>query len=171
MKKNKILLLSIMMIISILLIMICIVLTKKEEIDINTNEKHVLIVQKYENYAWSYVSYGSFICTDGTIYTYDKSEKKNNNSNNTSADALIEIGKLSKKRVSNRDMKILLDNIKELERREIKLKNAGNDIGSYATIVYKENEPITIKQRGDFEGEDKTKEAQRIIKIANKYLN
>ena len=171
MKKNKILLLSIMMIISIILIIICIVLTKKEEIKINTDEKHVLIVKMYENYAWSYVSYGSFICTDGTIYTYDKSGKHDNNSNNTSADALIEIGKLSKRRVSNRDMKTLMDNIKTLNRRKLKIRNVGNDMGFNAIIVYTENEPITLKQTGDFEGENKTKEAQTIIRIVKKYLH
>lgn len=170
MEKNKKILLSIMIILTITIIAISIIMTKKEEIEINENGKHILVQKIHENYAWGYVSYGSFICTDGTIYTYDNSGNKENRLNGSSEQKMIETSKKSNKKVSNRDMKILKENIIKLDKNKIKTRNVGNDIGFNAIEIFTEDGPIIIKQSGDFEGENKTNEAQNIIKIANKYL-
>ena len=63
-----------------------------------------------------------------------------------------------------------MNNVEDLEIEELKTRNVGVDMGLNAIRVFKEEGSVTIKQTGDFEGENKTKEAQMIIRIANKYL-
>ena len=87
-KSGKIVLLLVMIILSIISIATSIIMEKNNKID--TDNKRILILKLHENYAWTREERGSFICTDGTIYTFDNSNKKSNVEPDMTSTELIE---------------------------------------------------------------------------------
>lgn len=142
---------------------------------ITAGEKRILVEKSYSNYAWGYQYYGSAICSDGTIYTWDLS---NGDYQMTSYDSLEDesfelIKSASPKitKVSKKDMERLKEAINNLNG-YMSRKNVAMDAGSNTITVwnYTIDNTIVIKESGDYVGENESPEAQEIIRIVNKYL-
>ena len=151
----------------------------KENMTISSSDRKILVESSYTNYAWGYIYDGMAICEDGTIYKWDmdsdyfnvKYSSEDNYNLRNDSNRILKYSVKEERMVSNSDMIELKKNISKLEN-NIDMHNVGNDIGSDAIIVwdYSNGEKITIKETGDFEGENNTREAQNIIRIVNKYL-
>jgi len=152
--------------------------TYREELSLD--EKEILIGYTYENYAWGYQGKELIVFNDGTIYTWETDITIDNNASKKSTCSIDDYDELYclKKRVieegtkinvklSEQDLKTIEEQIKGLEDK-IELNHLGADQGTYTLSVWKDKKRIDLKVDGDATGENKTQNAQKIIKIFNK---
>ena len=171
-------LINLILIILIPLVLIGLLVSNKNNV-ITSSDRKIIVESSYSNYAWGYTYQGMAICEDGTIYKWNmdsdyfnvKYSSENNYNLRDDSNRILKYSVKEERMVSNSDMIELKKNISKLKD-DIDMHNVGNDIGSDAIIVwdYSKGKKITIKETGDFEGENNTREAQNIIRIINKYL-
>lgn len=164
----------ILLIVSIITILFIYFFLKKDEY-VTNKDINFLIVSSYSNYAWEAHFKGTAIADNGNIYTWDEYGKVNKKGYKiATAEGLqkyiLKESKLKNKKVSNNDLNKLKEYITNLEDK-ITFKYPGADQGtSTISVIIDGNEEITLKSTGDVIGKNKTKEAQKIIKIIDKYL-
>lgn len=144
-----------------------------------SSKRKILVEKSYTNYAWGERYRGMAICDDGTIYKWDMPEEyfdemvifDTKTSLKYESDMILKYATKNNKSVSSKELEILKTNISNLS--SYMSKNyGGNDMGSNIISVwnYDNGSRVVIKESGDFRGENTSEEAQRIIKIVNKYL-
>ncbi len=139
-----------------------------EELD--NNSKELVAVKAYMNYAWGFQYKGKAIFNDGTIYKWDYSGQGSIIKNvEEHKNWILKNGTQMNKKVSEKDLKELEQNINNLEG-TYEAVNESMDAGSNFIKIWKDGVETKIKESGDYTGENSSKTAQQLIKIINKYL-
>ena len=190
MEKNKKILLIVMFALALITIIISIVLLKpeqkeevkeieeveeveeiKEEKIDNTKyfkEKN-LIIQKMTANEKDNSTIGTYILTDGSIYTY-RFDQSNSNTGD-SLESMIENSTELDKRVSEEDLKLIKKYIDKLkDEREY---FDGDQYSNSLTMikVYNAKGPVLLKATGVQEAENMTDEGYSLLNIINKYID
>ena len=178
--KKTIVIISIIFAIAIITLISAVVLLNKNNFNNGTNnllayreelkneEKHIIAEKSYSNAAWGISYYGTAIFNDGTIYKFDINDFKSGDG--VPMEQLIaKYGNKQSIKVTDGDLKQIENNIITLEDK-IESKNTAMDAGSNYIAVYKNGKKITLQEKGDYTGDNKTKEAKTIKKIITKYL-
>lgn len=170
--KNKSNILIIFTLIVMISIVVIVSLIPKRSDYIDTK---FVILNTYSNYAWTTNFQGSAIYDDGTIYTWNETNKNKLNEYQIGTPQGIkkyieDEAKKSNKKVSDRDLIELKKYINSLKD-NIKLQYPGADQGTNTiSVITNNNIEIVLKKTGDSVGENKTQESQNIIKIVEKYF-
>ena len=196
MEKNKKIILIGMIVLAIITIIISLIFIKPEEKEKNNNEKEIrdnyeydeeyddyeedtsnkdyfeeknLLVQKITINSIDYTTKGTFILTDGSIYTYIDDGSSSNKGD--SLESMIENSTKLDKKVSYSDLYLIKDDIDDLEdEKETKEKNNYDSV-STTIEVYDRHGPIIIKSTGYSNMENTTIEGQELLRIINKYID
>ena len=144
--------------------------------ELSKDNKKILIEKSYSNYAWSAQYNGMAIFNDGTIYSWNLTGnmKDLENYNVNSADGLknyiLENGKLENKKISAKDLEKIEEYINNIED-SIEIKYPGADQGTTTISAWNSNgKEIILSVKVDSVGENKTNNAQELLKIINRYL-
>ena len=142
---------------------------------LNKENKRILVESSYSNYAWTAQFSGTVIFNDGTIYSWNSNNKKENgNYNINSTDGLksyvLENGKKRLKRVTSKDIEKIENYINNLED-TIDIEYPGADQGTSRISVWNsDDQKITLSLKGDSVGENKSEIAQELLKLIDRYL-
>ena len=131
-----------------------------------------MVEKSYINYAWKFKYSGMAIFNDGTIYKWDYSGDETSYNVYTFEDQsrwILENGELVNNKVIISDLEDIENSILNLED-SIESTNTANDAGLKRISIWKDNKKISLKEEGDYTGENKTTSSQNIIKIITKYL-
>jgi len=164
----------ILLIVSIITILCIYFFLKKDEY-VTNKDINFLIVSSYSNYAEEPHFNGTAIADNGNIYTWneighDNTKKYKIGTVEGLQKYILKEAKIKNKKASSDDLNKLKDYITNLEDK-ITLKYSGADQGtSTISVIIDGNKEITLKSTGDVIGKNKTKEAQKILKIIDKYL-
>lgn len=138
--------------------------------ELSKENKEVLIVKSYSRQDWKMYN-GMAIFNDGTIYTYSGNhnigsvaELKNNIFENNSK-------KLSSyKKVTSKDLETIEEYINNIED-SIEIEDSETNQGTTTISAWNSSgKEIILSVKGDSLGENKTNNAQELLKIINKYL-
>lgn len=148
-------------------------INKTYRAEITNIEKEILAEKAYKNYAWGFQYRGKAIFDDGYIYEWDINELNYRYEANTVDEQvkwILDNGTCINKKVTLKDLEKIEENINLLED-NIKIEGYGADMGANYIVVWNRNkEKIKLKESGDNIGENKSEEAQKLIRIIDKYL-
>jgi hypothetical protein len=148
-------------------------INKSYRSELKNGEKRIIAEKAYINYASGFQYNGMAMFNDGTIYKWNfEGSNTDYNVNSTSEHIqwIIEHGNKVNKKVSEEDLNKIEQNIKNLDG-TMDRKNTAFDAGtSYITVWNSNNVEITLKESGDYTGENKSNNSKKLIKIIKKYL-
>jgi len=143
--------------------------------EINPNAE-LLVVSSYSNYAWGFQFYGTAIFDDGSILTWNNEKdskskvKYNLETNEGLKEYILNEGKLKSIKVSNNKLEKMKENIEKLEDK-IEIEMPGADQGTTSIyVINPDNDKITLKYTGDWNGENQTVESKEILKIVERFF-
>lgn len=141
--------------------------------ELGNSEKEILVEKAYRNHAWGFQYRGKAIFNDGSIYEWEINEphyRYEEDSIDEHVKWILDNGICINKKVTERNLEKIEENINILED-DIKVEGYGADMGSNYIVVWNTNKKkIKLKESGDNIGENKSVEAQKLIKIIDKYL-
>ena len=173
--KNKkfFLIIGVIIIVTIIVIVFCINIGKSYRDELDDKYKQIIAEKSYINFAWGFQYSGMAIFNDGTIYKWNfEGSHIDYKVNNLEEHRkwILEHGSKVGKKVSENDLQESEKIAANLEN-NIDLKNTAYDAGSNSISVWNaDGKKITLKESGDYSGENKSNEAQRLISIISKYL-
>lgn len=168
-KKNVFILITAFLII-IVLALIFNNINKSYRPELTNSEKTILVEKAYRNYAWGFQYRGMAIFNDGSIYEWDFEGQYTYNEFENYEKWILDNGYCIDKKVTEKDLEEIEKNIVVLKN-NIERKHSGFDMGSkYIKVWNTHNEEITLKETGDYSGENISSYSQKIIRIINKYL-
>jgi hypothetical protein len=142
---------------------------------INPNAE-LLIINSYSNYAWGFQFHGTAIFDDGSILTWNNVKESNSKieydigTTEGLKQYILNEGKLKIRKVSNNKLEKIKENIEKLEDK-IEIEMPGADQGTTSIyVINANNEKITLKYMGDWNGENQTVESKEILEIVEKYF-
>lgn len=174
MKNKKIIFLSIIiLIIAVVLVIILNNMNKSYRKELSNSEKAILAEKAYMNFAWGFQYSGMAMFNDGSIYKWNFEGSNLDYKADTSEEHskwILEHGSLISKKVTEDDLEEIEKNIDNVEN-NIEKKNTAYDAGSnYISIWNTDGKRITLKESGDYTGENKSTTSQKLISIIDKYL-
>lgn len=143
--------------------------------ELNMENKKILAVMSYSNYAWGVTFNGKAIFNDGSIYSwnFNGTVKEFGNYDVASYDDIksyiAKNGKKSKEKLSNNELDKMEGYIKRLNDL-IDLKCMGADQGVSLIYVWSGDKKIKLSSSGDCNGENVTYNGKRLLSLINKYL-
>ena len=163
-------------IICILLIIFFILIFKIiKKYDLNTENKRILIEYSFKNNAWDYIYYGTVICEDGSMYSfeftdssqeYDQRDDIEKRSKNILGNVTINKGKMNKK-----DLEQLKEELINIEN-DITKEHSGMYDGGQTSIEYYNydtKEVIKLMLKGTYNGINNSQNIQDILLILEEY--
>ena len=190
-KNNKLIFLSSLIILSLIAIIISIITTiNLNKIETNDNKEEKinkikddiiedtnidnteyfkdknLLVQK--TYFKEDTTLGTFILTDGTIYTYETSASDIKKGD--SLESMIENSKRLNINVTEEELNLLKEDINNLDNKLDYTKSDTKYDYQMLIQVYTSKRALLLKSEGVQGAENKTKEGQELLKIINNYL-
>lgn len=166
-----------------MLIIIAGIIIGLQKMNNNDNNKSLLVVRTYSNYAFPSQFNGTAIFDDGSVYGWnfkgstDKEYKEyiGNNDINTKKGLEKFILKRGKKRPNNvpskelEEIKRIVNNLTE-EDTDYEVGCSAVDAGNFSTAAFKNKTRYEIKVSGACDGTSKTTNSSKLLAIANKYL-
>jgi gamma-glutamylcyclotransferase (GGCT)/AIG2-like uncharacterized protein YtfP len=142
-------------------------------IDAPLNSSDILIENSYINFAWGFVYYGQVICVDGSIYSFDASAKGESDHTFTElSEFILEYAVLEEERVSEEDLQKIREYSSGIDpNQQSKPESTAFDAGSNRILLYdyENKKEITLIESGDYESRNTSKDADKLIKIVEKY--
>lgn len=143
-------------------------ISKRNTNELNIEGKQLLIEKSYHNSAWGFRYNGMAIFNDGTIYSWDYTD--NRHFTGELKNLILEKGNLENKKVSAEDLEKIKEYINNIED-TLEIEYQGMDMGEEKVSVWNSSgKEIKLSVKGDGVGENKTKNAQELLKIIDKYL-
>ena len=144
---------------------------KEQPKELNDEEKQILVISSYSNFAWVVTMNKKVIFDDGTIYTWEYSEEEygiDDIYKYTDKEFMLKNGKKLDKKVNTKDLEQIKKYIKNVEETD-DYKCMGADQGIYNIYVVKNNEEILINSRGDCIKE--IEKYKPLVDLIKKYIN
>lgn len=143
--------------------------------DVAVDELKVIAISSFSNYAWSAQYRGMAIFNDGSIYSWDETDKETMGKYKLgTADGVQEFilneGYKNLAKVLKNDLVKIKELINQVEN-NIELNHVGADMGTTTiSVINENNEEIKLKASGDSMGENKTEKAKELLEILDKYF-
>jgi len=142
------------------------------------NDDQLLVVKSHINFAWGFTFYGSAIFYDGSIYTWNsaKSNDEKTKLDLGETEALKEYiktnGVKKEGKVSEEDLEEIKGYISKLTKKDtdFTLEHKAYDMGDFSFSVYKNDVEISLRESGDYQGGNSTKNIKKLISLTEKYL-
>lgn len=136
----------------------------------------VILESSYINYAWGFQYNGKVICDSGNIYSFSKSDKAAYASASTDLETLNNyilsgdtkfVG-----RVNDKDLKTMKEYAKTIDNNYTEAASGGNDMGANVISIwdYDKNEKTLLKETGDWNKENTSKNAEKLNELIEKYM-
>ena len=143
--------------------------------EIVVDELKVIAMSSYSNYAWSAQYRGMAILNDGSIYSWDETDKEIIGKYKLGTiegiqEFILKEGNKNLTKVSNNDLVKIKEYINQVEN-DIEVNHVGADMGtSTISVINDNNEEIKLKVSGDSIGENKTEKSKELLEILDKYF-
>ena len=160
----------------ILMIFLFIYLFSNRYIKVSSDaDKKVLIEHSYLSTSGSFIYKGVVLFDDGTIYSWNTTDEINFSKLTTMKDKslwIIKNGNKSKKRLGRNKINEIKKYIDRLDDSSTttEFKSTKNGITTIKIWDYNDSKYFILKETGDYESFNDSKESKKIIKITNKYL-
>lgn len=155
----------------ILLVLLTLTACEKSSKKVEVPDNEILAISRYQNYAYGYQDSGTFICSDGNVYSFNFSQYTYRKDSDNSEEAFLEKLKRIMEYaepfavINKQDMQSLYSYSQEIDVNDkCKTKNVAFDAGS-DTLQFQNvsaDKFILCRESGDYKGELKSK-AGRVL--------
>lgn len=155
-----------------LLVLLTLIACEKSSKKVEVPDNEILAISRYQNYAYGYQDAGTFICTDGKVYSFNFSQNIYGKDSGNSEEILLKKLKLIMEHaepfvvIDKEDIQRIYSYIQEIDANDkCKTKNVAFDAGSKTLQFHNvsENKLILCRESGDYEGELKNRAGTALL--------